>query len=105
MTGQNDQQPMSGDEIIALFAIRRTKITRIAIEGGLMAAFVVFLQQKGIIASDTTALILLPLAFVLTLFVSVKLWRCPSCDGFLGKMYLGLKEPKYCPNCGVKLIE
>ena len=96
---------MSGDKIVAEFAIRRAKITRVAIVGGILVGFTVLLQYEGIIASSTTALILLPLTFVLAAWVGWKLWRCPSCNGQLGKLYLGLKEPKYCPNCGVRLVE
>jgi len=31
-------------------------------------------------------------------------WRCPACGGHLGKLYIGLQYPKFCPNCGVRLL-
>ncbi|GBD99375.1 hypothetical protein BMS3Abin07_01410 [bacterium BMS3Abin07] len=92
-------------KIIAEFAIRRAKITRVAVVGGILVGITVLAQYEGTIKSSATALILLTLSFILAAFVGFKLWRCPSCNGYLGKLYLGLDQPKFCPNCGVKLVE
>ncbi len=95
---------ISEEKVVAEFAIRRAKIARLAIIVGVIAgAVIIFLYQD--IASNAIALILLVVVFISAAFVNMKVWRCPSCNGHLGKLYLGLKEPKHCPNCGIKLIE
>jgi hypothetical protein len=46
--------------------------------------------------------IVLPVALVVVLAVvlfSFRNWRCPACDGYLGRS-LG---PRFCPKCGVAL--
>jgi len=98
------KQNISEKEVVAEFAIRRAKITRLAIMLGIIAGGVVIFFYQGS-ASNTTAMILLAVIFAPAVYVHIKVWRCPSCNGHLGRLYLGLKEPKHCPNCGIKLIE
>ncbi len=59
--------------------------------------------QSGISKTMTGALLVV--SFVWALIVHVKLWRCPSCNGHLGRLYLGLKLPKFCPHCGIRLFD
>jgi len=95
---------ISAEEVIAEFTIRRAKIARLVIMLGIISGgAVIFFYQD--IASNTSAMILLAVVFAFAIYVHVKVWRCPSCNGHLGRYYPGLKEPKHCPNCGIKLIE
>ena len=94
---------ISEREVIAEFAKRRSKLTRLAIFLGIIVGGVVIMDFQTGISKPTTA-ILLGISFIWALIVHVKIWRCPSCNGHLGRLYLGLKEPKFCPNCGIKLI-
>ena len=91
-------------EVIAEFEERRSKLTRLAIIiGVIVGAVSIVAYQSGI--SKTMTGILLAVSFIWALIVHVKLWRCPSCNGHLGRLYLGLKLPKFCPHCGIQLIE
>ena len=91
-------------KVIAEFEKRRSNLTRLAIIiGVIVAAVCIMAYQSGI--SKTTTAVLLSVSFVWALIVHVKIWRCPSCNGHLGRLYLGLKLPKYCPHCGIILIE
>jgi len=101
---QKFNKNISEKEVVADFTIRRTKITRLAIMLGIIAGGAIIFLYQGI-ATNTTAIILLVVIFVSAAFINIKLWRCPSCNGHLGKLYLGLKKPRHCPNCGIKLVE
>ena len=90
--------------VFAEFENRRRKITLIAITlGVLVGAIVIIEYQRGV--TDSVMAIVLAASFIWAILAHVKLWRCPSCNGHLGRLYLSLKEPRYCPNCGIKLIE
>lgn len=95
---------ISEEKVVAEFAVRHAMITRLAIVAALITGVAFFFLYKGL-ASNTTAIILFIAIFILAAFVNIKVWRCPSCGGHLGKLYLGLKQPKHCPNCGIKLVE
>ena len=85
-------------KVIAEFEKRRSNLTRLAIIiGVIVAAVCIMAYQSGI--SKTTTAVLLSVSFVWALIVHVKIWRCPCCNGHLGRLYLGLKLPKYCPHC------
>ena len=101
---QNQKNDLSEKEVIAEFEARRSKLTRLAIILGTVVGVIVFMRYQNGTSTATTA-ILLAAAFIWAVMVNVKIWRCPSCGGHLGRLYLGLKEPKFCPNCGIKLIE
>ena len=90
--------------VVAEFERRRSKITRWAIVFGVVVAAVIIMSYQGGISKTMTA-VLLVVSFVWALAVHAKIWRCPSCNGHLGKLYLGLKLPKHCPHCGICLIE
>ena len=49
------------------------------------------------------ALALIPLVGWLILYLAMVhlLWRCPHCDGYLGKVN---KVPTHCPHCGKELL-
>lgn len=75
---------------------------------------IVFLVPTGMIAAGAIYFNIAPkligtsfviACFIYALLINLKLWRCPACNGHLGKLYIGLKFPKYCPNCGILLIE
>jgi len=101
---QQFNKNINKEEVVAEFTIRRAKITRLAIMLGIITGGAIIFLYEGI-ASNTTAVIVLVVIFASAAFVNIKVWRCPSCNGHLGKLYLGLKEPKHCPNCGIKLVE
>jgi len=103
MTQQYNKN-ISEKEVVEEFRNRREKITRLAVTLGIIAGAIVIMTYTGV-ASKTTAAFLLVVFFISTVFVHLKIWRCPSCNGHLGRLYLGLKEPKHCPNCGIRLIE
>jgi hypothetical protein len=103
MTPQFHKQ-ISKEQVFKESRRRRTTITRLAIILGIIVAAVVTLKNFGI-ASNTLTMILLVVSFATGALVNAKVWRCPSCKGHLGKLYLGLKYPKHCPNCGIKLID
>ena len=91
-------------DVISEFENRRSKLTRFAIIIGIIVGAVSLMAyQDGIPKTMTAALMVI--SFMWALIVHVKIWRCPSCNGHLGRLYLGLKLPKYCPHCGIKLIE
>ena len=91
-------------EVIAEFEERRSKLTRLAIIIGIVVGAVSLMAYEGGISKAITA-IFLSGSFVWALVVHVKLWRCPSCNGHLGRLSLVLKLPKFCPHCGIHLIE
>jgi len=90
-------------QVIAAFDNKRRTLTRSAV---IIVAVVVGLgiqaYQGGL--TKPMAAVFFAVSFVWGLIVNVKIWRCPACNGHLGKLYLGLKFPKYCPNCGVMLM-
>jgi len=86
------------------FAIRRKRQIILAVPlVALIVAFAVLTDEK----SGSTVLGL-PIAVVGPAFLvlvlgaivfSVRNWRCPACDRYLGK---GM-SPRFCPKCGVSL--
>ncbi len=48
---------------------------------------------------DSAFVLILPLAALAGVFYIFKIWRCPSCDKYLGKNI----NPTFCNKCGVKL--
>ena len=101
---QKRRKDIDEKEVIAEFEVRRSKLTRFTIiVGAIVGAVSLMAYQSGI--SKTMTAILLAISFIWALIVHVKIWRCPSCNGHLGRLYLGLKLPKFCPHCGIKLIE
>lgn len=98
-------QEIDGNEIVSEFSIRRAKITNFAIGCGIAVGVLFLFQYEGFIESSVVIAVLLVISFLLAAFVGFRWWRCPSCEGHLGKLYFGLNHPKYCPKCGVKLID
>ncbi len=101
MTRQPNKN-ISTEKIIEEFAIRRASITKLAIFAGIISGAAMLLLYVGV-ASNVVTAILLAAVFIAAAFINIKLWRCPACNGHLGKLYLGLKGPKFCPACGIKL--
>ena len=101
---QKRRKETAEKKVIAEFEKRRRNLTRFVIIAGVFVAVVSSLAyQSGL--SKMTAVALLVVSFACALIVHIKIWRCPSCNGHLGRLYLGLKLPKYCPHCGIALIE
>ncbi len=85
------------------FAQRQARIARLTLGLAAYTMLVLglhFLQITSI--QLTIALFIGSLAYGLV--VHLRIWRCPACNGHLGKLYIGLKAPKYCPQCGVRLV-
>ncbi len=91
-------------EVIAEFERRRRVTTRMAMGLGAVAGTISLMAYYSV-GSKWISVVLFVVSVSYGAFVHVKVWRCPACDGHLGKLYLGLKEPKYCPCCGIRLIE
>lgn len=103
MTRQS-RQNSNDRKVIEEFAARRANISKIAVLVGIIAGATVILFYAGL-ASNVVAGSLLVVFSIAAFFVNIKLWRCPSCNGHLGRLYLGLKQPMHCPNCGIRLVE
>jgi len=99
-----NRQPnnISDEKVIEEFARRRAGISKLAILVGIISGAAILLLYTGI-ASNVVAVTLFAAVFVAAAVVHIKLWRCPACNGHLGKLYLGLKGLKFCPVCGIKL--
>lgn len=93
---------ISDEKVIEEYASRRANITKLTIFVGIISAGAVLLLYTGV-ASNAVAAILLTAVFIAAAIINIKLWRCPACNGHLGKLYLGLKGPKFCPQCGIQL--
>ncbi len=98
---------ISEEQVVAEFAFRRKAITRVAVLLGVVIGLAIILLYNNRIVGNGNALatIVLVAVFIAAAFVNVKLWRCPACNGHLGKLYLGLRWPKHCPNCGITLVD
>jgi membrane protein YdbS with pleckstrin-like domain len=94
----------SNKAVVEEFAARRRLTGRLTLITAVIIGLVLFYAYNNEITKTTATFILIVL-FIWAFTVNFKLWRCPSCNGHLGKLYFGLSYPKYCPNCGVKLID
>ena len=96
-------QVTEGAKIKQVFALRRTR--QIAATVPFLVALVVFVA--GLDKADETVfglapIIWAPVLMVLMIVVGVVSfvnWRCPACDGYLGKNW----NPNFCPKCGAGL--
>lgn len=75
----------------------------IVASGSLMFGIIYLLETKIVELVPAFALIFATIG--LSIWGGTTFWRCPSCKGHLGKLYIGLDHPKYCPECGIELIE
>ncbi len=97
-------KPTTKKDVISELEKRRRKLAIIAfIAGVTTGTFILVALQNKI--SNTFMVAILVILFMFAFIVNVKLWRCPSCNGHLGKLHLDLKLPKYCPHCGTRLVE
>lgn len=85
------------------FAVRRRRQFILAVP--VFAAFILVVFVRH---SDQQELLGLPaatwgVAFMVlvagALMFSLRNWRCPACDRYLGRQ----RNPKFCPKCGVAL--
>ena len=85
------------------FARRRTRQLVLIVPVGIALVMVHFFDSKAEVSGlVSTGIILGGLAVVLGgLAFSVWNWRCPSCDGYLGRSI----NPRHCSKCGFKLRE
>lgn len=58
------------------------------------------LEQVPPFVRDLMVPVLTILLIVFIVFMLVN-WRCPRCNAYLGREM----TPKYCPHCGVQLVE
>ena len=103
MSGQA-RNSRSGESVAAQFRSRRLLLTQLAVLLGIVAAVLLTLAYLGI-AHESVITVLVGLLLAFALVVNLRLWRCPSCNGHLGRLYIGIQQPKFCPNCGIRLIE
>jgi hypothetical protein len=94
---------LTTEEIKDLFAVRRKRQLLLLIPVVLLFAFA-FLVGTGklpvpIDPSSTTPKIVLFLVVAACVGYSWVNWRCPACNGYLGR---GI-GPKHCRNCGAEL--
>ena len=93
----------SEDEIVTSFLKKRKLLYIHIIIITIMGIIAMVLFYKYGMDKKATAAIMV-VSGLWSWYIHKKLWRCPSCDGHLGRLYIGLKLPKFCPECGVKLI-
>jgi hypothetical protein len=90
-------------EFKRLFAARRKRQAMVAIP--FIAALLVIVMGRGGERMDLLGVSAVIWGPVLAVFVvgalvfSFKNWRCPACNGYLGKAF----NPRYCSKCGVEL--
>ena len=86
------------------FAERRKRQIMLAVPlVGVFVAFAIFSDEKSQVALPGIPMTLFaPLVLVAVvgaLIFSLRNWRCPACDRYLGKG----ASPRFCPKCGVPL--
>jgi len=101
---KEQNKELSEKDIIKEFERRRKSLMVIAIVFGVTISAVVLGSLLGWMPNTTTAIVLI-ISFLWAFIANIRMWRCPLCNGHLGKLYLGIKLPKYCSHCGIKLIE
>ena len=94
---------MNTEKIQSVFKKRQQSIIRSMIGISVLVASVSFLVLREIIPKLDALAVLIP-AFGYAIIINLTKWRCPACHHHLGKLYHGLREPRYCSYCGVKLI-
>jgi len=69
-----------------------------------LAAIVLLATLKWGVLTRPAGAALMGIVFVCTIFIRMRFWRCPHCNKDLGKLYIGLRHPKFCPECGIRLV-
>ncbi len=90
--------------VIEEFTRRRRQVTGLALILGGFAGLALVLLHFDMASRVATATVILG-SSVFAVIVNLRLWRCPSCQGHLGRLYLGLKQPRFCPQCGIRLVD
>lgn len=85
------------------FIRNRKKLYRVVVISALLMFGIVYLLESKI-AGFVPAILLMFASIGLSIWGVTTFWRCPSCRCHLGKLYIGLDHPKYCPECGVQLL-
>ena len=88
---------------MAEFSKRRRALLWWAVMLGVAGAIGVFLASTGLQPKPVVA-VFMGVVLVFAVVVNLKIWRCPACNGHLGRLYIGIDQPKFCPNCGIKLV-
>lgn len=101
---EDESMGLSNRRIRSSFLERRRNIYRTLFVLVVVVGIGGYLQATGTGPAYVPLLIYVS-AMVAALVINLKLWRCPACNGHLGKLYIGLDEPTYCPNCGTQLME
>ena len=97
--------PLEERRVIAEFAKRRKKIYTLIALIVILTGGVLFLIFKEEALTRPAGALLMVAIFAITLFGHLRIWRCPHCNGHLGRLYLGLDSPRFCPQCGIRLVE
>ena len=85
--------------------IKRRQVFATVLFVPFMLAFVAFAgtaDPKTGVAFGISPFVIMPvlvLAFISIVAFSLKNWRCPACNKYLGKGF----NPSYCPKCGAQL--
>ena len=88
--------------VIEEFKRRRTQQFKVTAEFFVVGGIALFLAGRGIcfVGLPCSAMQILALGSVLYLLIfSLKNWRCPACNGYLGKAI----SPRFCSKCGAAL--
>jgi Na+/citrate or Na+/malate symporter len=89
-------------EFKRVFAIRRRRQVILAVPFFFVFLAMIFLRERGEMFG-LPATVIGPVFLVVVigaLIFSVRNWRCPACDKYLGR---GM-NPKFCVRCGVGLV-
>lgn len=94
--------PMREAANIQEFKVRR--IRQLAATGLFMVVFIPFILVAdgggALFGLSTTVTVCIAMVVLVGVVVfSLINWRCPSCNGYLGKSW----GPRFCPKCGAKL--
>lgn len=95
--------PLKDRETMGLF--RKRKRRQYFISGAMIAIIIFFVTMTELGGGSNGAKpggwpipIVLGVAFVAGMVLTLKNWRCPSCNGYLGKGF----NPRFCSKCGVR---
>lgn len=92
------------NRIHQIFLQNRKKLYINIVIATLLMLLAVYLMESEV-AGILPGMILVFVSLGLSVWGVHKFWRCPSCQKHLGKLYIGLDHPKYCPECGIELID
>lgn len=100
---EDTDEQLEAEDIKADFARRKRRQFIVMVPLlALIVGFVLFEGRLKAAASDVPQIVLigfLPVAAITIMVFSLRNWRCPACNGYLGKS----ASLNHCPKCGVAL--